>query len=139
MTTVKKNSAEKYFEGTGRRKLAIARVRIYPNSKQHQITINKKNLDDYFKSEKLKNKILAPLLAIGMKDKIGSTIAVYGGGKIGQAEAIQLGLSRALVRYEADFQKALRDLDYLKRDSRRKERKKPGFKKARRAPQWAKR
>ncbi|HHX58706.1 MAG TPA: 30S ribosomal protein S9 [Candidatus Moranbacteria bacterium] len=136
---VKKTSAEKYFEGTGRRKLAIARVRIYPESKQHQIMINQKSLDDYFKSEVIKDKILAPLLAVGMKDKIGLTAVVYGGGKTGQAEAIQLGLSRALVKYEADFQKPLRDLDYLKRDPRRKERKKPGLKKARRAPQWAKR
>ncbi len=134
-----KNNNGKYLEGVGRRKSSVARVRIYPETKQRQFLVNKKNLDDYCKTESLKEKILAPFEATGTKDAFHTTVTVAGGGKSGQADAIQLGLARALVKHDGEFQKPLRDLDYLKRDPRRKERKKPGLKKARRSPQWSKR
>ncbi len=132
----KKN--QKYFEGIGRRKESVARVRIVENQKGDYI-INEKKANDFFSLKALQGTIMAPLEAVSLIDKLGISVKVKGGGLRGQAEAIRLGLSRALVKYDQELQKALRDLEYLKRDSRKKERKKPGLKKARRAAQWRKR
>ncbi len=130
---------KRYFEGVGRRKKAVARVRIIPVSKDHGILVNKKDPKEYFYTDDLLVTINAPLVATGTQKKFSITVHTSGGGQRGQADAFQLGLSRALVKFNGDFQRTLRDLDYLKRDPRKKERKKPGLKKARRAPQWSKR
>ncbi len=132
--------SEQYFEGVGRRKTAVARVRIFENSKDNSFVINDKfKPEEYFDTEKMVQDIYAPMEATGTKKSFMVTVHVRGGGKNGKVEAIQLGLSRALVRFDGELQRILRDLDYLKRDPRRKERKKPGLKKARRSPQWSKR
>ncbi len=135
----KERNKEEYLEGIGRRKTAKARVRIFPYDKQKKILVNKKELKEYFPLASFVEKVKAPLEAVGQNGKFYISAKVYGGGQRGQAEAIQLGMARALVKLDEEFQKTLRDLDYLKRDPRRKERKKPGLKKARRAPQWSKR
>lgn len=129
---------EKYFEGIGRRKESVARVRVM-EGKKASFTINDKKSEDFFTVKDLQNTIIAPLEATNLKDKLIISVNVKGGGIRGQADAVKLGLSRALVEYNNDLHRALKDLDYLKRDSRRKERKKPGLKKARRAAQWRKR
>lgn len=129
---------KKYFEGIGRRKTAVARVRI-EEDKKSQFLINGKEVKVFFSEEDFFNSATAPLRAVGMEDKIFVSVHVNGGGKSGQADAIKMGLSRALVKMNGDFHRILRDLDYLRRDPREKERKKPGLKKARRAPQFAKR
>lgn len=129
----------KYFEGVGRRKRSIARARIYDKNNSIKNTINKKELKEYFPQKELFNIVTAPLRATDAEEKISYTVKVSGGGDKGQAEAIRLAISRALIKYDEEFYRALKDLDYLTRDSRKKERKKAGLKKARRAPQWQKR
>ena len=133
-----KNS-EQYFEGVGRRKRSVARVRIVENEKEHSYSVNDKKVKEFFGTEELVATLNSPLVATAMEKKFVITAKVRGGGMRGQADAIQLGLSRALVKFDGEFQRTLRDLDYLKRDPRKKERKKPGLKKARRSPQWSKR
>lgn len=130
---------EQYYEGVGRRKTSISRVRITKVSKGSGILINDKAVDEFFSTAELVSIVNAPLEAVSMQKEFTISIKVKGGGQRGQSEATQLGLSRALVKFNGDLQKVLRDLDYLKRDPRQKERKKPGLKKARRAPQWSKR
>jgi len=130
---------EQYFEGVGRRKTSVSRVRITKVSKDAVIVVNDKTVDEFFNTEELRTAVLAPLEATSLQKEFSISIKVKGGGQRGQAEATQLGLSRALVKYDGEVQKTLRDLDYLKRDPRQKERKKPGLKKARRSPQWSKR
>lgn len=129
---------EKYFEGIGRRKESVARVRIIEGQKV-QFTINDKKSEEFFTVKELQNIIIAPLEAVNLKDKLAISVNVKGGGIKGQSDAIKLGLSRALVKYDDGLSRVLKDLDYLKRNSRKKERKKPGLKKARRASQWRKR
>lgn len=134
--TVRKT--KKYFEGVGRRKSSVARVRV-EEDKKSQILVNEKEAKIFFPEEEHLSLVTAPLRAIGGDGQFFISIHVCGGGKRGQAEAIKMGLSRALVKLNGDFHRILRDLDYLRRDPREKERKKPGLKKARRAPQFAKR
>lgn len=138
MTTTKKE-ANKYFEGVGRRKSAIARVRLTPKKGETTFNVEDQKVEEYLDTKQMVQTVLAPLEAVGIKKDYVVTVHIKGGGKSGQADAVQLGLSRALVKFNEDFQRTLRDLDYLKRDPRKKERKKPGLKKARRAPQWSKR
>ncbi len=136
----KQPSKRQYFEGVGRRKTAVARVRIFKSSKlANQIVVNEKNPQEYFDTEEMVEIVNSPFLAIGKEKGFEVSVKVKGGGKRAQAEAIRLGISRALVKFNGEHQTILRDLDYLKRDPRKKERKKAGLKKARRAPQWAKR
>ncbi|MDZ7611520.1 MAG: 30S ribosomal protein S9 [Candidatus Moranbacteria bacterium] len=130
---------KKFFEGLGRRKESVARVRLTETEKDPGISINEKDLEVFLPILELKETVTAPLRATGMDKKFDITVRAKGGGVRGQAEAIKMGLSRALVKYNGEFHQTLKDLDYLKRDSRRKERKKPGLKKARRAAQWRKR
>jgi small subunit ribosomal protein S9 len=127
-----------YFEGIGRRKESVARVRVMKSEKASYI-INDKEAKIFFPVKKFQNTIFAPLVAIGLEDKIAITVKVKGGGLTGQSDAIKLGLSRALVKSDNELHRALKDLDFLKRDARKKERKKPGLKKARRSAQWRKR
>jgi small subunit ribosomal protein S9 len=135
-----KNSA-KYFYGLGKRKTAVAQVRIYPNEEKgnRKVLVNNKEAKVYFPIERLQEQIMLPFAKIGQEGKFDISAKVFGGGVTAQAEAVRLGISRALVKADESFKKPLRDLGFLTRDPRIVERKKPGLKKARRAPQWAKR
>jgi len=130
----------KYFYATGRRKTAVARVRLYDAAKEKGITINDKDYKEYFaKNNTLIEKVSSPLKLLNFEDRFMISVKVLGGGPNGQAEAIRLGISRALLVIDANLRKELKAHDYLTRDPRTVERKKPGLKKARRAPQWKKR
>ncbi len=125
------------FYGTGRRKSSIARVYLLPGT--GKITINKRDMDDYFGLETLKIIARQPFEVTNTSDKYDAKITVRGGGFTGQAGAIRHGIARALLTIDADFRPALKKAGYLTRDPRMKERKKYGLKKARRAPQFSKR
>ena len=125
------------FYGTGRRKSSVARVYLVPGT--GKIIINKRPIDDYFGLETLKLIVRQPLELTETTNKFDVTVTVRGGGFTGQAGAIRHGLSRALNQADADYRPALKKEGYLTRDSRMKERKKYGLKKARRAPQFSKR
>ncbi len=127
----------KYFEGVGRRKTAVARVRVFPT--HAALTVNGKSLEKVFPMTRLQTIVLAPLKDLHLADKLGVTATVSGGGINAQAEAIRHGLARALVTMDPENKKQMRTLGFLTRDPRMVERKKYGLKKARRAPQWAKR
>lgn len=129
-------SAAKYY-GTGRRKKSIARVYLVPG--KGEITINKRNIDDYFGLETLKVIVRQPLVATDTADKFDAIITVKGGGYTGQAGAVRHGIARALLQADADYRHTLKKAGYLTRDPRMKERKKYGLKAARRAPQFSKR
>lgn len=134
------NDKEKYFYSTGRRKTAIAKVRIYENETKPGVSINDQELGAYFsESKSLMDKVYAPLEILNLKGKFFVSVKVLGGGINGQAEAIRLGISRALLKMKEDYKKDLKVRGYLTRDPREVERKKPGLKKARRSPQWKKR
>jgi len=133
-----KKDTIKYYQGTGRRKNAIARVRIYEKGKGG-IIINNKNLEEFFKFFEYKQQAISPLELTDKKDKLYVMVKVSGGGQRGQAEAIRHGIARALVDMDQELKPVLRKNGYLTRDPRAKERKKPGLKRARRAPQWRKR
>ena len=126
-----------YFYGTGRRKSSVARVRVYSGT--GKITINDRDIDDYFGLETLKLIARQPLAPTGTNDKFDIVCRVSGGGVTGQAGAIRHGLSRALLQYDAELRGALKKAGFLTRDPRMKERKKYGLKGARRAPQFSKR
>lgn len=130
---------EKYFEGIGRRKTSIARVRIYPEANQKDFIINQRPLDQYFKDPFYHQIVLAPLKLLNLISKFKITVQVKGGGITGQAEAIRHGLARALTKFNPEFKPILKKAGFLTRDPRERERKKPGLKRARRAPQWSKR
>ena len=125
------------FYGTGRRKKSIARVRLVNGS--GNITVNKKNIDEYFGVETLKVIIRQPLVATSTLDKYDIICKVVGGGISGQAGAIRHGISRALLEANAEYRPTLKSAGFLTRDARMKERKKYGLKKARKAPQFSKR
>jgi small subunit ribosomal protein S9 len=127
---------EKYY-GTGRRKSSIARVYVMPG--KGNVTINKRDIDEYFGLETLKVIVRQPLSAIDAVDKFDVIVNVHGGGYTGQAGAIRHGIARALVQADAENRLVLKKAGFLTRDSRMKERKKPGLKAARRAPQFSKR
>ncbi|MFA7169789.1 MAG: 30S ribosomal protein S9 [Candidatus Paceibacterota bacterium] len=134
------NEKEKYFYATGRRKTAIAKVRVYEKGDKPGIVVNNAELSHYFAENKtLIEKVYAPLNIFELKEKYTVTVKVLGGGTSAQAEAIRLGISRALLLINEEFKKDLKVHGYLTRDPREVERKKPGLKKARRAPQWKKR
>ena len=126
-----------YFYGTGRRKSSVARVRVYSGT--GKITINNRDIDDYFGLETLKLLVRQPLALTETADKFDIVCSVAGGGVTGQAGAIRHGLSRALLQYDAELRAALKKAGFLTRDPRMKERKKYGLKGARRAPQFSKR
>lgn len=130
---------KKYFEGVGRRKTAVARVRFYPSNKEEGgFIVNGIDHKKYFPLVRFEQCAAEPLRVL--KDKMGQTeVNVKGGGVMAQSEAVRLGLARALVKFDPDLKKELRAFGYLTRDPRMVERKKYGLKKARRAPQWTKR
>ena len=138
MARVAKSKTEKImFYGTGRRKKAIARVRITEGT--GNITVNGKNINEYFGTDILKVTVKQPLTATNTLDKYDVICKVTGGGFTGQAGAIRHGLSRALLKANSEYKPTLKQNKFLTRDSRMKERKKYGLKKARKAPQFSKR
>ena len=126
----------KYY-GTGRRESSVARVYLVPGT--GKITINKRDMDEYFGLETLKVVVRQPLTATETADKFDVLVNVRGGGYTGQAGAIRHGIARALLNVDADYRPVLKKAGYLTRDPRMKERKKYGLKAARRAPQFSKR
>jgi len=123
--------------GTGRRKTSVARVRIRAGS--GKLTINDRELDDFFKIEQDRNAVVAPLDHAGVRASVDVKIRVHGGGSTGQAGACMQGIARALMRYDSDLSDKLREKQFLTRDARMKERKKPGLRGARRGTQFSKR
>lgn len=133
-----KTEAGRYLEAKGGRKTAVSRVRLF--TKGHSgITVNGKDFKEYFREGDLQETVLRPLAVMNMVKELGVTALVNGGGSRGQADAVALGIARALTLLDVDFRKKLRAENLLTRDSRAVERKKYGLRKARRAPQWAKR
>jgi small subunit ribosomal protein S9 len=135
-----KEFSGKYFYAVGKRKTSIAQVRLYPVDKvSREIVVNEKDIKAYFTIERHSDAVKAPLVSAGLDDKFEVSVKVTGGGIMGQAEATRLGVARALVVFDENLKKSLKDLGFLTRDARIVERKKPGHRKARRSPQWAKR
>lgn len=126
------NKEKKYFFGLGRRKRAVAKVRIYPGN--GKLLVNEKERDPTDFREGLK-----PLKILGLEGKFDVSVRAAGGGTSGWQGALLLGLSRALINYNPEYRATLKSNKLLTRDPREKERKKPGLKRARRAPQWQKR
>ena len=131
-------SKKKYFYGTGRRKSSVARVRVYENG-TGAITINGRDIDNYFGLDTLKLIVRQPLVSTDMLGKVDVVVTVSGGGVTGQAGAIRHGISRALLAVNPEYRPSLKAAGFLTRDPRMKERKKYGLKAARRAPQFSKR
>jgi small subunit ribosomal protein S9 len=127
----------KYFEATGRRKTSVARVRLY--STKGEITVNDKNYKDYFQTTELQKLVEDSLVEVGLFEKMSATIRIVGGGIHSQAEAVRHGIARALVLSNEELKDVLKTSGHLTRDSRMRERKKPGLKRARKASQWSKR
>ena len=131
-------SKKPYFYGTGRRKSSVARVHVYEGG-TGVITINGRDIDDYFGLETLKLLVRQPLVTTGVVGQVDVNVTVAGGGVTGQAGAIRHGVARALLLMNPEFRPALKAAGFLTRDPRMKERKKYGLKAARRAPQFSKR
>lgn len=143
-TKTKEKSSDKYTEAIGRRKTSTARVRITPSSKASFI-VNEKEAKEYFQTEEMRRLIQDPIVkgAVAMEGKVQQKwkieAKVVGGGQHSQAEAVRHGLARAMSEVDTELRPKMKTLGYLKRDSRSKERRKFGLKKARKAPQWSKR
>lgn len=130
----------RYYEGIGRRKRSSARVRIYPDNRGNgTFIVNGKDVKDYFNRLGDYSTLTGPLNDTELLDKVDVTVLVKGGGVTGQTDAVRLGLARALIKYDADMRAGLRENGHLTRDPRVKERKKPGLKRARKAPTYTKR
>ena len=127
-----------YFYGTGRRKSSVARVHLFPNG-TGRITVNNRDIDDYFGLDTLKLIVRQPLVTTETRDKVDIEATVTGGGVTGQAGAIRHGIARALITVDPNFRPDLKKAGFLTRDPRMKERKKYGLRGARRAPQFSKR
>ena len=134
----KKVARRNYLYAVGRRKTSIARVRLFKNG-EGKITINEKDYKEYFPGGGIDKIIIEPLETVGKLKDYNFTIKVIGGGVMGQAESIRHGISRVLLKVDNSWRQTLKPLGFLKRDPRMKERKKPGLKRARRAPQFSKR
>jgi len=134
----KKSKRKNYKFSVGRRKSAVARVRLH-NSGEPKLEVNGKKFEEYFPQPKLQKITTEPLEIAGQLGKLNFTIKVEGGGFRGQAEACRLGLARMMVQIDPELRKQLKQAGLLTRDPRVKERKKYGLKRARRAPQWRKR
>lgn len=127
-----------YIYNVGKRKTAIATIRLYKKG-DGKIEINSMEIGKYFKEKTLEDIASSPLDLVTQRKNVNVTIQVKGGGRRGQAEAIRNGIAKALLELNPNFRKPLKKAGFLSRDSRKKERKKPGLKSARRAPQWRKR
>jgi len=128
---------ERYYYGTGRRKSATAQVRLYPEG--NDIVVNEKPAEEYFSRQIDLLRVKEPLVVSGMEGKFRITVRVNGGGISGQAGAVRHGIARALLEADPELRPTLRKGGFLTRDPRVKERKKPGLKRARKAPQYTKR
>ncbi|MBU3924906.1 30S ribosomal protein S9 [Patescibacteria group bacterium] len=135
--------SEKYFLGIGRRKTSTAQARLYPQKKSDgqslEMIVNGMEYKKYFPLKKLQEIVISPINLLHLQNRFKISCIVSGGGVPSSAGAIRLGISRALIEANPIFKKPLKRIGYLTRDARKKERKKPGLKKARRAPQWQKR
>ena len=130
----------RYYEGIGRRKRASARVRIYPDADASgEFTVNGRDVKEYFPRFGDYRILTGPLVDTEFIDKMDVTVLIQGGGTSGQTGAVRLGLARALVKYDEDLRGVLRTNGHMTRDARVKERKKPGLKRARKAPTYTKR
>jgi small subunit ribosomal protein S9 len=130
--------SSQYFEGVGRRKTATARVRLFAGGNGNMI-VNDRPINEYFPRAGDAEEVVKPLEAAGLSGKFDVTVHVRGGGVTGQTDAVRLGVARALLAYEAETRPVLRKAGFLTRDAREKERKKPGLKRARKAPTYTKR
>ncbi len=137
MVAVKKDKISGDALGTGRRKSSVARVRVRSGS--GKITVNNKPIADYFVNDQHRESVFSTLAAVGHGDDVDVLVRVTGGGMTGQSGAVRMGLARALVSYDESLHETLRDGGFLTRDSRMKERKKPGLRGARRGVQFSKR
>jgi len=137
-TLIINDKSNRYFEASGRRKTSVARVRLFTKGDK-VFTINDKPFDQYFSTIELQSIAKSPLEKMKCFDKFRILTKVSGGGIHSQAEAVRHGISRALVAFNQDFKKRLKRAGFLTRDSRMRERKKFGLKRARKAPQWSKR
>jgi small subunit ribosomal protein S9 len=129
----------RYYQGTGRRKSATARVRLYPGGDDVTIIVNDRPVEEYFSRERDVLHLTEPLKATETQDSFNVTVKVNGGGISGQAGAVRHGIARALLEVDPNLRPTLRKGGFLTRDPRAKERKKPGLKRARKAPQYTKR
>ncbi len=129
---------QQYYEGLGRRKRATARVRIYPGG-NGQMLVNGKPYDEYFSRDVDRRDLVLPFQVTRTAGQFDITVLVAGGGITGQAEAVRMGLARALIKVNPDVRSDLRKAGFLTRDEREKERKKPGLRRARKATQYTKR
>lgn len=127
----------KYIEAVGRRKTSVARVRLYKKG-EGLLVINNEKASKYFSEDKIST-IKQPLKATGCQKDVDISVVVKGGGLMGQAEATRHGIARVLIKFDEGYTQLIKTNGWLSRDARKKERKKPGLKKARRAPQWSKR
>lgn len=137
VSAVKKDKINGDCLGTGRRKSSVARVRVRAGS--GSITVNGKSIEDYFVNDQDRASIRSTLDAVELSDKVDVIVRVSGGGMTGQSGAVRMGLARALMGYDESVQELLREGNFLTRDSRMKERKKPGLRGARRGVQFSKR
>ncbi|MCB0167828.1 MAG: 30S ribosomal protein S9 [Anaerolineae bacterium] len=128
-----------YYEGLGRRKEATARVRLHTGGTGNKFVVNDKPMTDYFSRELDRVMLVKPLEVTGTNGRFDVTVKVNGGGVTGQTDAIRLAMARALLKADPEYRKKLRENGLLTRDARAKERKKPGLKRARKAPQYTKR
>jgi len=128
-----------YYEGLGRRKEATARVRLHTGGAGNTFVVNDKASEEYFSREVDLHQVNKPFRVTGTEGRFDITVKVNGGGVTGQADAVQLGIARALLKADPDYRQKLRQYGLLTRDARAKERKKPGLKRARKAPQYTKR
>ena len=134
----KKQHKDKYIFAVGRRKTARARVKLFADGKG-DITVNERTFESYFPTFSLQKTAQDPLLLLGLEKKYNAIVTASGGGVGAQAKATSLGIARALIIVDPNYRTVLKKEGYLKRDDRKKERKKPGLKRARRRPQWQKR
>lgn len=130
--------SEKYYQAIGRRKTAIAQVRLFPVG-SGKVTINNKDIKEYFDTEQMRQIAVLPLKEVGKLENVDITVRAVGGGKVGQVDAIKMGIARALVKYDESLKTVVKTHGFLTRDARKKERKKFGHRGARRSTQWRKR
>ncbi len=130
--------SDQYYEGIGRRKTSTARVRLHTGG-TGAVTVNDKPMAEYFGRQADSMKVVAPLKLAGAEQRFDVTVKVSGGGDTGQADAVAMGVARALLESDPELKPMLRKAGYLTRDARAKERKKAGLKRARKAPQYTKR
>jgi len=138
MATKPEAKSEKYIGSVGRRKTAIASVRLYEGG-NNEITVNGKSFNDYFPTDEMRLIVLEPFKVAALPIKMTVTAVLKGGGIHSQSEALRHGIARAIIAYNVELRKKLKKEGLLKRDPRAKERRKFGLKKARKAPQWSKR